>query len=132
MKKIIFAATLLVASTAQAAPETSPKSCTLLELDLAHKMFVNEHDANTQRVRLAQSEAMRVRPDLVDQIYGVGQPDPMILNPSLAQAAAEDRKRYLETCDIPRLFEAIQTSRLTVQHEEVRLSRLAQEARNAQ
>ncbi|MOA61903.1 hypothetical protein D3C78_1871660 [compost metagenome] len=75
---------------------------------------------------------MRVRPDLVDQIYGVGQPDPMILNPTLSQAAAEDRKTYLETCDVPRLFEAIQTSRLTVQHEEVRLSRLTREAQNAQ
>ncbi len=127
MKKIIFAAALLVTSLAQAAPE-----CTLRELDLAHKMFANEHDSNVQRVRLAQSEAMRVRPDLFDQIYGVGQPDPMILAPTLAQAAAEDRKNYLETCDVPRLFQAIQASRLAVQYEEVRLSQLTKEARNAQ
>jgi mannose/cellobiose epimerase-like protein (N-acyl-D-glucosamine 2-epimerase family) len=128
MKKIIFAATLMVASTAQAAPETAP-NCTLRELELAHRMFDNEHDANTQRVRLAQSEAMRSRPDLVDEIYRVGQPDPMILAPTLAQAAAEDRKRYLETCDVLRLAEAIQVSRITTQNEEMRLSKLLQESR---
>lgn len=126
MKKIIFAAALLVANVAQAAPE-----CSLRELDLAQRMFEKEHDANIQRVRLAQSEAMRARPDLVDQIYLVGQPDPMILNPTLAQAAAEDRKSYLETCDVPHLGDAIHNSRITAQGEELRLSRLMKEPRHA-
>jgi len=129
MKKIAFAAALLVASFVQAATE---KACTLHELTLGHKIFETEHRANRLQVELAQSQAMRIRPDLADQIYQVQDGhDAMTLDPSLDEAWAEDQRNYSRTCEPTRMYEAIQASRYAMSGELMRLSRLTGEPRDA-